>query len=67
MIEKLNPTEIAAIIVGSLILTLLVFFSGFIFGWLRSRFKQWKGKGDNDGGAVEFSKLDNFASTRPEI
>jgi hypothetical protein len=68
MIEKLNPVEVAAIVVGSLLLTLLVFFSGFLIGWLRSRFRQWRNGGDSDlSGAVEFSKLDALVSQKPEI
>jgi predicted permease len=73
MIEKLNPVEVSAIVVGSLLLTLLVFFSGFIVGWLRSRFRQWRGGGSGGGSGageqngVEFSKLDALVSNSEEL
>ncbi len=69
MIEKLNPVEVVAIVIGSLLLTLIVFLSGFLIGWLRSRFRQWQGGGvaGEDSQAVEFSNLEALVSQKPEI
>jgi hypothetical protein len=42
MVERLTPAQISGIVVGSLALTLLVFFSGFIIGWFRNKVSFFK-------------------------
>lgn len=67
LVEKLNPGEISAIIVGSLLLTLLVFFSGYIVGWCRSKFKSWRARSNEMGGEQEFTKLDSLVEKSVEL
>ncbi len=72
LVERLSPAAISAIVIGSLSLTLLVFFSGFIVGWLRNKYLSWRrgGGGGGDGGdssAVEFAKLDSLVSQTPDL
>ena len=70
LVERLSPVEISAIVIGSLSLTLLVFFAGFIIGWVRSKFTAWRSggsqplTGDND---VEFSNLDSLVGATEEL
>ena len=70
--QRLSPLEISAIVVGSLLLTLLAFFSGYIVGWLRQKYKSWRmaingEDGADGGGAVEFAKLDSLISNKPDL
>ena len=70
MVERLSPVEISAIVVGSLALTLLVFFSGFIIGWVRSKFVSWRNSGGVAQGLnrdVEFSNLDSLVGASEEL
>lgn len=70
MVARLSPAEISAIVVGSLALTLLVFFSGFIVGWIRSKYRAWRSSGSGEGGLaneVEFSNLDSLVQASEEI
>ncbi len=55
------------IVIGSLALTLVVFFSGFIIGWLRQRYQSWRRQEADASGGVEFSRLDSLVSTDVEI
>jgi hypothetical protein len=56
LVERLSPGAIAGIVLGSLAITLVVFFSGFVIGWLRQKYLNW-GKRESLAGDVEFSPL----------
>lgn len=56
LVEKLSPAAIAGIVLGSLAITLVVFFSGFVIGWLRQKYLNW-GKRDSLASEIEFSPL----------
>jgi hypothetical protein len=68
LVERLSPGEISMIVIGSLLLTLLVFFSGFIIGWLRNKYRTWRGAGGEDSSSVvEFAKLDSLVTTTVDL
>jgi len=67
LVERLSPVQISAIVVGSLALTLLVFFSGFIVGWVRQKYQSWRGAGGSGESGVEFSNLQSLVSEDPTL
>lgn len=67
MVAKLTPAQISGIIIGSLALTLLVFFSGFIVGWLRNKFVSWKNRGASPDSGAAFTKLDTLVTSKETV
>lgn len=67
LVPKLSAGQISGIVVGSLALTLLVFFSGFIVGWLKQKYNKWRGGGASNTSTASFTKLDNLVENSVEL